>query len=161
MGEARKNGSRTDLAANRLDDVDGGRQPISHSIAMATTIPTPTGPLKLLREELGPLLESHGADIVLAGHDHTYQRSYLIDGHYGTREQFASAKHLKSVSDGRKTPMKKKPGPNGGTIYVVSGTGGGSRPGGGFAHPVMVSARRGKGWQGQGAEGFRDREVSF
>lgn len=96
------------------------------------------GPLKLLREQLAPLLEEAGVDLVLAGHDHTYQRSYLIDGHYGTRAQFNPRKHLKSRSDGRESPILKGAGPHQGTIYVVSGTGGGSRPGGAFAHPVMV-----------------------
>lgn len=65
-------------------------------------------------------------------------RSYLIDGHHGTSSNFDPATHLKSESDGRAAAILKEAGPHGGTIYVVSGTGGGFRPGGAFAHPVMV-----------------------
>jgi hypothetical protein len=35
------------------------------------------------------------------GHDHTYQRSYLIDGHYGARDTFDTSRHLRAEGDGR------------------------------------------------------------
>jgi hypothetical protein len=35
------------------------------------------------RAHVTPLLESFGADLVLYGHSHVYERSGLIDGHYG------------------------------------------------------------------------------
>ncbi len=37
-----------------------------------------------MREHILPILESHGVDLVLAGHSHTYERSMLIDGAYET-----------------------------------------------------------------------------
>jgi hypothetical protein len=39
--------------------------------------------LFLTRQHIIPLLESHGVDLVLCGHSHSYERSCLIDGHYG------------------------------------------------------------------------------
>ncbi|MBT3270005.1 metallophosphoesterase family protein [Candidatus Poribacteria bacterium] len=96
------------------------------------------GPLKLLREALVPILDRFGVDLYLAGHDHTYQRSYLIRGHTGTRDSFREEDHLVSAADGRSEPILKRGGPNGGTVHIVSGTGGGTRPNGAFAHPVMV-----------------------
>ena len=36
-----------------------------------------------LRQNAVPLLERYGVDLVLTGHSHSYERSYLIDGHYG------------------------------------------------------------------------------
>ena len=36
-----------------------------------------------MRENLLPLLEDHGVDLVLCGRSHSYVRSFLIDGHYG------------------------------------------------------------------------------
>lgn len=95
-------------------------------------------PLAKLREILVPLADEHGVDLFVAGHDHTYQRSYLIDGHYGMSSTFDAAKHAKGAGDGQKEPLVKKRGPHGGTMYIVSGTGGGMRPNGNFAHPAMI-----------------------
>lgn len=95
-------------------------------------------PLKLLREELIPVLDRFGVDLYVAGHDHTYQRSYLIGGHRGTRDTFDPDKHLVSASIGRGDPIMKRAGADSGTVHIVSGTGSGTRPNGAFAHPVMV-----------------------
>ena len=35
-----------------------------------------------LRRNAVPILERYGVDLVLTGHSHSYERSYLIDGHY-------------------------------------------------------------------------------
>jgi hypothetical protein len=35
-----------------------------------------------MREQIVPLLENGGVDLVLAGHSHVYERTPLIDGHY-------------------------------------------------------------------------------
>jgi acid phosphatase type 7 len=95
-------------------------------------------PLADLRELLVPLAEEHGVDLFIAGHDHTYQRSYLIDGHYGQSTTFDPARHIKAPGDGRDAPLIKKRGPHGGTMYLVSGTAGGMRPHGKFAHPALI-----------------------
>lgn len=36
-----------------------------------------------MRQNFVPILESYGVDLVLTGHSHVYERSGLIDGHYG------------------------------------------------------------------------------
>ena len=33
-----------------------------------------------MREQLAPILERHGVQLVLSGHDHDYQRSITMDG---------------------------------------------------------------------------------
>jgi acid phosphatase type 7 len=105
------------------------------------------GPLKLLREALVPVLDRHGVDLYLAGHDHTYQRSYLIRGHTGTRDTYLADEHLVSRSSGRDEPIRKGHGPHTGTVYIVSGTGSGTRPTGDFQHPVMVPFQTDSGTQ--------------
>ncbi len=37
-----------------------------------------------MRTNFLPILEAGGADLVLSGHSHCYERSFLLDGHYGT-----------------------------------------------------------------------------
>ena len=36
-----------------------------------------------MREKVVPILEQYGVDLVLCGHSHVYERSYLINKHYG------------------------------------------------------------------------------
>lgn len=36
-----------------------------------------------MREKVLPMLEDYGVDLVLNGHSHNYERSFLLDGHYG------------------------------------------------------------------------------
>lgn len=96
------------------------------------------GILASLRKEMVPLFDEAGVDLVLAGHDHTYQRSHLIAGHSGDSDTYSAEKHLKADGDGREAPIEKAPVAGAGTMYLVSGTAGGFRPGGNFDHPVMV-----------------------
>ena len=44
-----------------------------------------------MRQNALPILEDAGVDLVLSGHSHSYERSFLIDGHYGTSSTFTSA----------------------------------------------------------------------
>ena len=101
------------------------------------------GVLSKLREVLVPLCDKHGVDFFLAGHDHTYQRSYLIRNHLGPSSTLRENNFL-SKRDGRNLPIEKGHGPGSGTFYIVSGTGGGSRPTGRFQHPVMIPMANGK-----------------
>ncbi len=50
-----------------------------------------------MREHALPLLEAAGVDLVLSGHSHMYERSYLIDCHYDTSDSFGQSN---IVSDG-------------------------------------------------------------
>ncbi len=84
------------------------------------------GIMQRMRENVVPMLEAHGVDLVLTGHSHGYERSFLIDGHYGTTDTFDPATMLKQGGDGDPNgdgAYNKAPGPHRGTVYVVSGTG--------------------------------------
>jgi len=103
------------------------------------------GDLVQMRERIVPILEAGGVDLVLNGHSHGYERSYLIDGAHGTPTPsvatLTAEGHVIDGGDGRPTgdgPYVKSPGRNAneGAVYVVAGHGG--RTGGGdYGHPVM------------------------
>ncbi len=76
-----------------------------------------------------PVLEQGGVDLVLTGHSHVYERSWLMDGHYGKSTTFDAAKHVKQNVDGRpdgkgayKKPRARTP--HFGEINVVTGSAG-------------------------------------
>ncbi len=94
-----------------------------------------------MRENAVPILEAHGVDLVLCGHSHSYERSFLLDGHYGASGTLTS-NMVKDARSGRVTetgpyikPVESR-APHQGTVYVVAGSS--SLLGGGdFNHPVM------------------------
>jgi hypothetical protein len=84
------------------------------------------GIMMRMRENVLPILEAHGVDLVLTGHSHGYERTFLIDGHYGPTGTFVPATMLKRGGDGDPAgdgPYTKAPGPHSGTVYVVAGNG--------------------------------------
>ena len=52
-----------------------------------------------MRQNVVPILEDYGVDLVLTGHSHSYERSFLIDGHYGDSETFGAGM-LVNAGDG-------------------------------------------------------------
>jgi acid phosphatase type 7 len=91
-----------------------------------------------MRQNMVPILEDGGVDLVLCGHSHSYERSFLIDGHYGTSGTF-SASHLVDSRSGRDaTPYQKPAGTPGraGAVYTVAGSSG-QISGGTLNHPAM------------------------
>lgn len=97
-----------------------------------------------MRTNALPLLESYGVDLVLGGHSHSYERSYLIDGHYGLSPTFSTNTMLRNGGNGRTdgTGSYDKPtlGPaaHQGAVYVVAGSGARVNPAGAtLNHPVM------------------------
>ena len=82
-----------------------------------------------MRENILPILEQHSVDLVLCGHSHVYERSFLLDGHYGTSDTFLST-HKVSAGDGRSdgsgvyVKSSAGPVPHSGTVYVVAGCAG-------------------------------------
>jgi hypothetical protein len=92
---------------------------------------------------MNPILEDYGVDFVLSGHSHNYERSFLIDGHYGLSGTFGP-EHV--VDGGTGDPMvdnayektAKGLSPHTGTVYVVAGSASEVRPGIGN-HPVMAA----------------------
>jgi Icc-related predicted phosphoesterase len=43
-----------------------------------------------IRQQITPILERYNVDVVLAGHSHVYERSFLIQGHTGLQASFAA-----------------------------------------------------------------------
>jgi hypothetical protein len=94
-----------------------------------------------MRQNVLPILEARGVDLVLSGHSHSYERSYLIDGHYGFTWEF-NATNLKDAGDGREDGdgAYSKPGigaqAHAGAVYTVAGSSG-QTSGGTLDHPAM------------------------
>jgi hypothetical protein len=94
-----------------------------------------------MRQFVNPILEAGGVDLVLGGHSHVYERSYLLDGHYGDSTTFAaSMKKDGGTGDPAVAGPYRKPAAraaHAGTVYVVAGTGGelGAGP---LNHPAML-----------------------
>jgi hypothetical protein len=87
------------------------------------------GNLVGMRERVVPVLESYGVDLVLCGHSHSYERSFLLNGHYGYSGTL-TPQMIKDSGDGRPDgtgPYRKGtlgPGPEEGAVYVVAGSSG-------------------------------------
>jgi MYXO-CTERM domain-containing protein len=82
-----------------------------------------------MRQWVLPILDRHGVDLVLSGHSHTYERSYLLDGHYGLSTTFDPSMK-KDPGGGRAAEgaayRKSTDGKAGheGAVYVVAGNAG-------------------------------------
>lgn len=98
------------------------------------------GRMTAVRENVLPLLEAGSVDLVLAGHSHGYERSFLIDGHYGVSTEFDPLTMLLDGGDGDPAgdgAYVLVPAAHGGTVYVVDGSA--ARLGGGsFDHPAHL-----------------------
>jgi len=94
------------------------------------------------RRHFNPILERFGVDLVLTGHDHNYQRSYLIHGLYDFKAAFKPEMLIDS-SSGKdalgEAYVKYTDGPlaGKGTVYVVEGNSSGSNSYSPIDHPVI------------------------
>lgn len=94
-----------------------------------------------MRQYVNPILEAWGTDLVLGGHSHSYERSYLVDGHYGLANTLDRPLMLLDEGDGNELsdgPYRKHGAgmnPNQGAVYVVAGSAG-KVSGGALDHPV-------------------------
>lgn len=99
-----------------------------------------------MRENANKVLESHGVDLVLGAHSNTYERSFLIDGHYGTSDTFVSSMVI-DQGDGRINGdgayRKQADTTDTGTVYVVMGSSGtktkGHLP---LNYPAMIASSK-------------------
>lgn len=101
------------------------------------------GRLFAMRENFLPLLEQHGADLVLSGHSHMYERSYLLRCHYGTSDTL----HADMIADADPASRYSKPAarlPFSGTIYNVVGSSA-RLDNGPLNHPVMAASLQQRG----------------
>lgn len=99
------------------------------------------GRLKEMREWVLPVLEAGGVDLVLAGHSHSYERSFLLDGHYGDSKTLRPSMILNNGSGrengtGAYTKKSNGPAPHQGAVYSVAGSSG-KKSGGKLNHPAM------------------------
>ncbi len=97
-----------------------------------------------MREQVVPILESFGVDLVLSGHSHVYERSFLLNGHYGhswtlspTNILDFSLGHADAGGAYLKPPLAM--GVNRGTIYTVCGNSGQGGPVSFQRHPAMAT----------------------
>ena len=98
-----------------------------------------------MRQNIVPILEQYKVDLVLNGHSHSYERSLLINGHYGLENTFNPATHALSTSsakyDGSANSCfysKSSTATRNGIVYAVVGSSGqlgGQTPG--FEHNAM------------------------
>ena len=100
------------------------------------------GRMTEMRQNSLPILEQHGVDLVLTGHSHSYERSYLIDGHYGVSGTFTEAMKKdpgdgNELGDGAYTKTFLADIPHEGAVYAVAGASG-KISGGPLNHPAMV-----------------------
>jgi hypothetical protein len=95
-----------------------------------------------MRQNMVPILEAGGVDIVLTGHSHNYERSFFLDGHYGWSWEFDSSMIVQG-GDGRvggNGAYTKPPGSaaNEGAVYAVVGASGQAPSSAPLNHPAMI-----------------------
>jgi calcineurin-like phosphoesterase family protein/purple acid phosphatase-like protein len=94
-----------------------------------------------MRQNALPILEAAGVDLVLSGHSHSYERSFLLDGHYGVSATLLPSMILDD-GDGREDGSGAYNKPTAGltahegSVYVVAGSSG-KTSGGALDHPAM------------------------
>ncbi len=89
-----------------------------------------------MRANILPILEANGVDLVLCGHSHCYERSRLLQGHYGFSSTLTDAMKA-DAGNGREagTGAYQKVG-GAGAVYTVAGSSG-KISGGPLNHPAM------------------------
>jgi hypothetical protein len=100
--------------------------------------------LRRMRENVVPALDQLGVDLVLCGHSHSYERSFLLRSHYGRSSTLVDSMRV-DAGDGRRDgngPYHKPAAqtPFAGAVYTVAGSSSKS-DGGSLNHPVMVSSQ--------------------
>ncbi len=104
--------------------------------------------LTKMRENALPILEDYGVDVVLGGHSHAYERSHLLDSHYGKSGTLSSSMILDSGGgreDGNGAYSKSQGlTPHDGAVYIVNGSSG-KVSSGSLDHPAMFISLRSLG----------------
>ena len=99
-----------------------------------------------MRQNALPILEAWGVDLVLGGHSHTYERSFLLDGHYGLSGTLDIPNNILDIGDGSETGdgIYEKPdviaAQNEGAVYAVAGSSGKVTLGTALNHPAILVA---------------------
>jgi PKD repeat protein len=83
-----------------------------------------------MRQIALPILEAWGVDLVMSGHSHSYERSYLLDGHYGDSLTLDPDNEVLDPGDGSASGdgAYEKPdilaAAHAGAVYTVAGSSG-------------------------------------
>ncbi|CAN5560853.1 hypothetical protein BH11BAC3_BH11BAC3_45840 [soil metagenome] len=84
-----------------------------------------------MRQNIVPILERYKVDLVLNGHSHSYERSCLLNGHYGFENTFDTAVNstgnfgpLYDAATNSSTYVKTAANINNGIVYAVVGSSG-------------------------------------
>ncbi len=93
-----------------------------------------------MRTNIQLILEAGGVDLVLGGHSHSYERSCLLNGHYGHSSTLVpSMKIDPGTGNGNGSgAYGKDPGANHGAVYTVAGHSGSAGGSYGLRHPANV-----------------------
>ena len=95
-----------------------------------------------MRENFLPILEAFGVDLVLCGHSHSYERSHLLDSHYGNSGSLNPSTMILDNGGGREdgNGAYEKPtdglAAHEGAVYITAGSSG-QTSGGSLNHPAM------------------------
>ena len=95
------------------------------------------GRLNETRENIVPILEQAGADLVFSGHSHMYERSELINCHYGLSGSFGSEFIREDSKQSVYSKKENKLSAYNGTIYAVVGSSS-KVDSGPLDHPAML-----------------------
>lgn len=102
--------------------------------------------LPQIREQIIPIMERYGVDLILNGHSHSYERSYLLDGHYGNSSTFNSSHQIDNGSGDFITDCPYIKNTEGGeahkgTVYALVGVSGKTDvTSSGWPHPAMYTS---------------------
>ncbi len=135
---------REDLAANRLPWLIAvmHHPPYTDASHRSDDPGDSGGRMRDMRENALPILEASGVDLVLSGHSHSYERSHLLDCHYGTSDTLASGMVMARGGDGavfEKASAGR--GAHEGAVYVVAGSSS-KLDSAEFGHPAMAASQR-------------------
>ncbi len=94
-----------------------------------------------MRTNVLPILEAHGVDLVLTGHSHSYERSVLLDSHYGLSTSLTGSMILdggdgRPSGNGAYTKASLGGAAHEGAVYVVAGSSG-QTTAAALNHPAM------------------------
>jgi hypothetical protein len=97
------------------------------------------GRLFKIREHVLPILEAAAVDLVLSGHSHMYERSHLMDCHYGKSDMFSDSNIVSTGINGQYREYRKPENniAHSGAVYVVAGSSS-KVDRGPLNHPAMV-----------------------
>jgi len=94
-----------------------------------------------MRTNIVPILDDYGVDLTFSGHSHNYERTFLIEGHYGLANTFVPGMIVDGgdgnlMGDGAYAKPILGTSSHTGTVHTVAGSSG-KITGGALDHPAM------------------------